>query len=1058
MSQQNLLSVGFDVAGLQAQAVQVEQIVQKLYADLKAMDSVKLSPIDITGLQQLTQSIKDQQTQMNNLGQSIVNLNNVMNNYNNTLNNANATQAKTVTSVNNSTNAINNNTKATQANTNAQNQSTQASNAANSAANQSNKNATKQLDLLKQLKEKRTDLNRILANSGLGSNLSAAQVKQVEQQLKLVNQQIGDVEKNLQRANSTGIANMGRGLNSVMGSVRQIAYILPGLGIAGIFNLAFEAIVKVVEAMGFFNSRLDQTIEFEKKLAESFEKTNEILKDRADIFAKRGDEETDYYQRMKALQEAQGTSYEGEFQQIDELNTARANSAKQNVENLNATYGESRAIDTKLITLWEQRKKTAEKIAELEKGLFEKQGENVGTGAPITSAYGAIKKAGQVAAFEENIETLKKTLAGFDAEANAYKKRQADINGALKEETDANLAILEEAEKRGKYFYDQAREKQLSNAERTFQIEKQKNEKIINNQFSTQKEIKEAYDNQLKAEGAFANAKLQFALSAREISPAQETKAINDNYVIQEQNKKEHDEKLFKQSLDFWVKQLALIHQSNELDILMNQITDKTILENDQETYDKRMSALSDYTNDRERAAYEQYQYGIELARGTMAGDALGAKELQLRKEYNKQILDAENGLRKEAYDIAKSWFDKQMKLIKDDADNNRVAEENEATQELLALQTQFNNKEIRYKDFAIKRQKIEEQSAKDIADAKVADDKQEIDRLVKLQNDIGSELRGATENYSIALIFGSKKDVDIAKGQMDLLSEKYKATGKDIADANAEMSKDQLKALELRSKLEEDARKQTAANWKQLEEEAFKGVQQIVDSYFEDRIAKLEALTEAQDKATDAEIEAIERSTLSAKEKNAYEVQLNAQKTARDEEMARKEKKIKHDQAVFDRDLAMSQIILNTAVAITGALKIPGPVGVGLAISYGALGAAQLAIAAATKIPEYAKGGTHDKDGLAIFGEAGKELVKEPHKKPYIADRPTLGFLSAGTELFPMYDIPQFPERRNDGWAQTMYLGKQIAKSKREIKNVFKPKITVDLGKELYIRRILHG
>src|SRR5678815_2175752 len=139
----------------------------------------------------------------------------------------------------------------------------------------------------------------------------------------------------------------------------------------------------------------------------------------------------------------------------------------------------------------------------------------------------------------------------------------------------------------------------------------------------------------------------------------------------------------------------------------------------------------------------------------------------------------------------------------------------------------------------------------------------------------------------------------------------------------------------------------------------------------------------------------------------SAYEIQLNAQKTARDEEMARKEKKMKHDQAVFDRDLAMSQIVLNTAVAVTGALKL-GVAGVPLAISYGALGAAQLAIAAATKIPEYAQGGTHTKDGLAIFGEAGAELVKEPHKKPYIADRPTLGFLSAGTELFPMYEIPQ--------------------------------------------------
>jgi len=208
-------------------------------------------------------------------------------------------------------------------------------------------------------------------------------------------------------------------------------------------------------------------------------------------------------------------------------------------------------------------------------------------------------------------------------------------------------------------------------------------------------------------------------------------------------------------------------------------------------------------------------------------------------------------------------------------------------------------------------------------------------------------------------------------------------------------------------------------------------------------------------------EIDAIERSTLSQKDKNAYEVQLNAQKEAREKKLAEEIKKISHDKAVFDKAVSMAQIVLNTTLAVTGALAQAKTLGIAaapLAISYAAVGAVQLAIAAATQIPEYAKGGIHKKEGLALFGEAGSELVKEPGSKPYIAEKPTIKHLPAGTQLIPLYNIPSFSETKNDSWAQTMYLGKQIAKSKREIKNIFKPKIVVDLNRQIYINRILHG
>jgi len=69
-------------------------------------------------------------------------------------------------------------------------------------------------------------------------------------------------------------------------------------------------------------------------------------------------------------------------------------------------------------------------------------------------------------------------------------------------------------------------------------------------------------------------------------------------------------------------------------------------------------------------------------------------------------------------------------------------------------------------------------------------------------------------------------------------------------------------------------------------------------------------------------------------------------------------------------------QAIMNTATAVTGALGVMPPwVGIALAITVGALGAAKIALIANQPIPEFAKGGIAS-PGLAIVGEQGPEAI----------------------------------------------------------------------------------
>ena len=59
----------------------------------------------------------------------------------------------------------------------------------------------------------------------------------------------------IEKSNS-GLLNFGKGLSGAISPLRTLAYIVPGLGLAGIFNLAFEAIGAAASNLELFNTKL----------------------------------------------------------------------------------------------------------------------------------------------------------------------------------------------------------------------------------------------------------------------------------------------------------------------------------------------------------------------------------------------------------------------------------------------------------------------------------------------------------------------------------------------------------------------------------------------------------------------------------------------------------------------------------------------------------------------------------------------------------------------------------------------------------------------------------
>lgn len=122
-------------------------------------------------------------------------------------------------------------------------------------------------------------------------------------------------------------------------------------------------------------------------------------------------------------------------------------------------------------------------------------------------------------------------------------------------------------------------------------------------------------------------------------------------------------------------------------------------------------------------------------------------------------------------------------------------------------------------------------------------------------------------------------------------------------------------------------------------------------------------------DRVTQAEIDAVNASVLTAQEKADKITAIEATAAAKKAALELKQRELDRKKAQFEKAQAIASIILGTAVAVANAKNLFE------AIARAALGAAQLAIAIATPVPQY-KHGTGDSGhpgGPAIVGDGGK-------------------------------------------------------------------------------------
>lgn len=219
----------------------------------------------------------------------------------------------------------------------------------------------------------------------------------------------------------------------------------------------------------------------------------------------------------------------------------------------------------------------------------------------------------------------------------------------------------------------------------------------------------------------------------------------------------------------------------------------------------------------------------------------------------------------------------------------------------------------------------------------------------------IRKELNEGKFDYEIKQ--NNKKNEEIAESDM-AHAESVKTFEDKVA---ADITKNQEKAIKDRLKADAEAEEKK----KQLREASVMALQEIGNILFD---SNREKLTQEQNDlnqfyTTDAEE--------AKKNKN--------KKLISEEEMAKRQLEIKRKQAKIDKEQAMFNIFINTALAVIAALTSVPP-NVPLSIANGIVGAASLAAVAAKPLPKYAKGKQAGGKGhFATVGEFGAEQMWIP-------------------------------------------------------------------------------
>lgn len=231
-----------------------------------------------------------------------------------------------------------------------------------------------------------------------------------------------------------------------------------------------------------------------------------------------------------------------------------------------------------------------------------------------------------------------------------------------------------------------------------------------------------------------------------------------------------------------------------------------------------------------------------------------------------------------------------------------------------------------------------------------------------------------------------------------------------DAVIAQKEREADATQEAAQKEKDAQQKRIQNLQEWMQKAGEAIDKISGFVTALYDNQIAKIEELLEAEQTRYEQEVSHIdylaEHGAITTEEAEIRKRDAAAATAAKQEQLEKKKAQIEYRKAMVEKANTIAQIGMATALGIMQTYAQLGwPAGIPGAIFIGAMGAIQLATALAQPIKAYAEGtkGKPHPGGLALVGDGGcQELVMYDGKAWVTPDKPTLLDLPKGAEVFP--------------------------------------------------------
>lgn len=231
-----------------------------------------------------------------------------------------------------------------------------------------------------------------------------------------------------------------------------------------------------------------------------------------------------------------------------------------------------------------------------------------------------------------------------------------------------------------------------------------------------------------------------------------------------------------------------------------------------------------------------------------------------------------------------------------------------------------------------------------------------------------------------------------------------------DAVIAQKEREADATQEAAQKEKDAQQKRIQNLQDWMQKAGEAIDKISGFVTALYDNQIAKIEELLEAEQERYEQEVNHIdylaEHGAITTEEAEIRKRDAAAATAVKQEQLEKKKAQIEYRKAMVEKANTIAQIGMATALGIMQTYAQLGwPAGIPGAIFIGAMGAIQLATALAQPIKAYAEGtkGKPHPGGLALVGDGGsQELVMYDGKAWVTPDKPTLLDLPKGAEVFP--------------------------------------------------------